>query len=863
MSIAPIDRIEKLGASTDVVGIDFVYVLENQQDLFIFFYDTSKILTDAACPVTASQITIEKRSDPLFHVALDPSFHPTWNKLVLPVLPMDTGTRPVLHIKTTAPGDFSEYTLKIDDSSTLVVDPYFNEVIFSFKANCPSDLDCKTPGHECPPDEVVDYPINYQARDFWSIRQALLDFASDRHPEWKDRLEADLGMMLVEVMSATGDEFAYYQDRIARESYLETAAERRSLRRHARLVDYEIHNGKGGTAWLDFQVASTAPIPLPIYAGTKVVAADSQAIYEVGNGLSDGFLSPAPPPDLLSPQNGSATPISFNVFIGANELQVYQWDSNDTCLEAGSTSLHVVRDANSGRKTDFDFIDAKHSNKWVLLQTSPADASVPARSHLVHLVDVEEVSDPLIPLTLTKLTWDQAQATPFEMEFASLTVHGNILHATAGETMEAYFQIGGDGIDSLEPGWTPPYAIANAYYNENFSSDTIERQEPLVLASVLSDEDVDYDPSFLFSLPGSEDRDLVWHGPDVQSAAPEVRLIDYTGGAEWDWKRSFIGQISSQSESTDFTIDEGTWRRVTSYRRVDETGAVQEFDHYDFANGRGSTVRFGNGEFGSAPTRGRTFRAVYRLGNGRGDNLAAGVEFTAIANIAKITNCFGVVDSVEPETPEHVRLSAPYAFHSERFNAVIEDDYKTAVEKLTWVERASAGFRWTGSWATLFATPDPKGSYAITSDEEDNLQQQLDRYRLAGREAYGMNPKYADLTLDICLCLDPRAYRGDVEAAVLEALFGHAGIRPKPGFFSPDNWSFGQSLKRASLEAAIQSAFGVRAVESICIARRGWFTKRAFVEQAYSVGLDEIVRVSNDRNHPEQGLITLNVEGGI
>ena len=45
-------------------------------------------------------------------------------------------------------------------------------------------------------------------------------------------------------MAALGDEFSYLQDRHNREAYLETATERRSLRKKARLLDYEIHDGR-------------------------------------------------------------------------------------------------------------------------------------------------------------------------------------------------------------------------------------------------------------------------------------------------------------------------------------------------------------------------------------------------------------------------------------------------------------------------------------------------------------------------------------------------------------------------------------------------------------------------------------------
>jgi hypothetical protein len=101
-----------------------------------------------------------------------------------------------------------------------------------------------------------------------------------------------------------------------------------------------------------------------------------------------------------------------------------------------------------------------------------------------------------------------------------------------------------------------------------------------------------------------------------------------------------------------------------------------------------------------------------------------------------------------------------------------------------------------------------------------------------------------------------------VKEAVLEALFGHRGVRPRPGFFSPDNWTFGTALERAQLEAAIQEVPGVRAVEDIFIRRRGWFAKRLFSELVYSVAADEIIRVENNRELPERGAVRLVMEGG-
>jgi predicted phage baseplate assembly protein len=230
--------------------------------------------------------------------------------------------------------------------------------------------------------------------------------------------------------------------------------------------------------------------------------------------------------------------------------------------------------------------------------------------------------------------------------------------------------------------------------------------------------------------------------------------------------------------------------------------------------------------------------------------------------VLAVTNPLEVLDAVDPETLDSARYVAPQAFRAETFRAVRPEDYAAAVEKLAWVQRAGAQFRWTGSWLTLFATPDPKASFAMTPAERLDLERQLDRYRLAGRETYGMDPKYADLDLHIHICVAPTSYPGEVKQAVLEALFGQAGLRPRLGFFSPDHWTFGDPLERAALEAAIQAVPGVKAVESICIRRRGWFALRLFDELVYPIAADEIIRVQNDPQLPERGSVQLVMEGG-
>ena len=858
--MAAIDRIETLRAHDDIVGMDFVYVSEDQRNLFVFFHPSATLTPQQILgAITASQIRIFSPSggESLPEVPLDPAFSPTW---------VTSFGRRVLQVVTTQPGDFSRYRFRLNHP---LVDPYFQKVGFSFKANCPSELDCAPRPHECPEDDLIDYPVNYQARDFWSIRQALLDFASERYPDWQDRLEADVGMMLAEVMSAMGDEFAYYQDRISREGYFESATQRRSVRRHVRMVDYHLHDGKGGATWLDFTVDASAllhiisvgtPVwvpPAAILPGdtASVRRGRSPSVYEVGHGIVQGHSGLTAPLGVLASRSNIYPRSTFNLRNGANEMAAYQWDENDTCLLVGSTFLHVTGHHAADLPLE-DFTNPDLPGKWAVLRTNPSDASVPARTWLVRLIQVTNEVDPLTATNITRLEWEEAQATRFELELETLVVRGNIVPATAGETLEAVFQIKPTPQALVSTAPPPaPLPASNPYYNENFSGYAIERS------------------ALLFSLPGSEQRDVVSHGPNLDHAAPEVRVMDgdfvaglWVTANEWEWKRSMLGVSSSLPSDKHFTLDDGSWRRVALYRRVDETDTPQEFIHFDYANGRGATVQFGNGEFGEVPTRGLDLRVIYRLGQGRGDNVAADslTDFDALALpfVIAVTNPSGIIDAIDPETAEEARHVAPDAFRAETFRAVRAEDYAAAVEKLDWVQRAGAQFRWTGSWLTLFATPDPKGSFALTVEERRDLERQLDRYRLAGRETHGMNPKFANLDIEIHICAAPTSYIGEVKEAVLEVLFGRRGVRPLIGFFSPDNWTFGDPLERARLEAVIQAVPGVRAVEDIYTRRRGWFAKRIFNELVYSVAADEIIRVENNPELPERGAVRLVMEGG-
>src|SRR5262249_51968187 len=160
---------------------------------------------------------------------------------------------------------------------------------------------------------------------------------------------------------------------------------------------------------------------------------------------------------------------------------------------------------------------------------------------------------------------------------------------------------------------------------------------------------------------------------------------------EWTWRRELLGTNSALPTSTVFRLDDGVWRRVVGYQR---TGV--EIVHQDYATGLGKTIRFGDGEFGQIPADETIFQVTYRLGKGPRDNVPAGtLTQCALPIVQRVTNPLPAVGGVDPEAPQQIRQLAPEAFRALVFRAVRPEDYGEAVERLPWVQRAGATFRWT------------------------------------------------------------------------------------------------------------------------------------------------------------------------
>ena len=252
-----------------------------------------------------------------------------------------------LEVHVNKPGDFSTYAITIvntvDGKPTADPMPGFDSrydsVNFTFKAGCPSVLDCK-PQCSCPPPQRTQPDINYLAKDYESFRQLILDRLAMIMPAWSETHAPDLGITLVELLAYAGDYLSYYQDAVATEAYLGTARERISVRRHARLVDYLMHDGCNARAWLTIQTDQdwTFKDATQIYFITGYPGAPARPILTPADlvGVSTtGY-------EVFEPLywNGGGTAISIYQY--HSSINFYTWGDCECCLAPGSTSATLA-----------------------------------------------------------------------------------------------------------------------------------------------------------------------------------------------------------------------------------------------------------------------------------------------------------------------------------------------------------------------------------------------------------------------------------------------------------------------------------------------------------------------------------------
>ena len=836
-----------------VTGIDFIRVVDpsDQRRLHVFFLidpdalDVNPFDITTAPPAGLARIEAETDDSTVEIAAL------SWDQ----VPDAQGALRTVLVVDVERPGGFQLYRLTLTDTATPSrIDRFFNATIFSFKQGCPTPADC-APQHDCPEQELVDWPIDYLARDFESFRTALMDFSAQRYPDWQERIPADVGSMIAELMAALGDEFSYIQDRYSREAYLETLSQRRSLSAFAELVDYQLDPGLSAQTTAQLTIDSGG---LFVPAGVRFWAdleGQPPIAFEVGTGLRGYRDIPA----------ASLEQERWWVNAAWNDLAVHVPNPSEPCLPLGARELWVVGEplaaATLPGTPDADAIARFWIGRTVLIETRPTDQADPIRRKLVVIDEpVEVVADVLCPLpngdptVVTRLHWRAEDALPFELDQTVAFVSGNLVPATAGLTVVEHV-----AIDSPPPGHpTLPTTIERAGpYEEESASRAILHRHTL-------GQSVDSGLGWLFAETppplGSFPRpEILIEETQPDGGPPE----DFAAGDLWQFERQIL--LADEGDRA-FTLEPGEWREIIGFDRIGE-----RIVHSDYASGDGLTVRFGDGTFGRRPSDDTVFRVTYRTGPGRRANVPAdtavllavpedapvGAPAPVIPAIVGVRNPLPVTGGRDPEDLERARRLMPEAFRALVWRAVIDEDYEEIAERLEWVQQAGATTRWTGSWLTTFVTPDPLGSFSLSESRRDELERLMDCVRQIGHEVHVLDPVYVNLDLEIGICIEPAAYFGEVRERVLRALVGPVRFGEPLPFFHPDNFGFGDPLWRADLEACIAAVPGVLAVEMLKVRRRGETEFAPFDEASVTIADNRILQVRNDPRLPDEGSIRI------
>ena len=238
---------------------------------------------------------------------------------------------PYLEVVTDRPGDFSVYTLRID--GVPVLDRYFSAIRFSFMAACPIDVDCR---HivPCEPRLLTEPLLDYMAKDYASFRRMLLDLLPQLNPGWVERNPSDLGIALLELLAYEGDRLSYFQDAVANESYLETVRHRISARRHARLIDYRMHDGRNAWTYVHLGVNAACTLAQGTKIVTRIVAPLVGAVVAPDREMDDAAITV----EALETDPALSSAVVFETAHGAaldpsnNEIFIHAWGNDDCCL---------------------------------------------------------------------------------------------------------------------------------------------------------------------------------------------------------------------------------------------------------------------------------------------------------------------------------------------------------------------------------------------------------------------------------------------------------------------------------------------------------------------------------------------------
>jgi hypothetical protein len=799
-------------------GIDFLEVEPDHKTLTVTF------LGKAPECITRENIRIDGgRRVTGIRVVDDPELQPAG----------DDGGDDRMVVRVDKQGDFSTYTLRMVEPGGQQplsgFDRRYASIDFSFMADCPSELDCRT-ADACPPPSRPAPDINYLAKDYGSFRQLILDRLALTMPDWRERNPADVGIALVEILAYVGDQLSYYQDAVATEAYLNTARQRISVRRHARLVDYRIHEGCNARLWV--QLDSSAPIELGRAQGLEFYMITRLPHASLGREavLRDFELNGI---DAATYEAFEVIDDSVHLNPDLRNVFFYTWGDFECCLPAGATRATLEGDNDTlglkpGMFLLFEEVLGPKTGE-------PADAD-PAHRHVVRLTAVEPGVDALNGKKIIEIEWSRADGLPFALCLSALSgppkcephegvsvARGNIFLADHGRWR-----------NGLDPVTVP----------------LVDTRQHCECSGSVSDP---------VGLPGPF-RPRLQFGP-LTFAQPVPKNAPAAGLLLQDPRLCNPYLILRDSRQRQWTVapdllDSGPH----------DLQCVVEVDDEGLAH-----LRFGDDDLGQAPDPESNFTAAYRVGIGKTGMIAADslrhiVFRNGFAGGLSVRNPLGAAGGIEPEPLADIKQYAPFTFRNKIRRAITPGDYATLAQAPyePRVQRAEARFLWTGSWYEVAVAIDP---FAEVPEEDfpalvKTVERDLYQYRRIGHDVKVSIARSVAIDLVLEICVKPDFLRGHVEAALVDAFSNRQLADGGTGFFYPDNLHLGEGIAVSRIIAAAQAVTGVYSVHVKKLNRKFEALGHALETGILRIEPWEMPRLDNDPSLPEHGTLKLSLRGG-
>jgi len=737
---------------------------------------------------------------------------------------------PTPHLTLTLAGlpEPAKYRLLVEPPASVPFDPLRTWLPVRLRPEC-DDLGSCFPAEEPSPAPVPSAVLDYRVRDWRGLRQALVEYLLRRDPD-ADTSPADPTITLIELFAHVGDLLNYQLDRVATETYLETARLRTSVKRHARLVDFAVSDGSAAETFVH---VAPAPNATPVSVTKGSVAVDV-AQSDLAFTLEDDLTAAA----------------------ALGEIPIYDWGEAACCLPAGATECVLVRpkpaDAlgntwlGEGDLLVFEVVDpddaARHLAWAHRVDQWPRDADgnerfrqpLPSRdAQVVRLTDVEKLDDPLLGATLPLFR----------------------VHWQAQDALQRAYPVGIDS-GSGEPEVTVARAnLVSAHHGrlvDGGPGETVALRAPAWADSATT-------PPIEFSLTkaGTPARGRRDGGQGIAIAPRRLPDRPEAKPHRLDVALELPSSITVPATQLGSLLD----ARAGEYSFV-----------LDVEEEEPPIIRFSTGPLGLAPPLQTEVSAAYEVGGGTLGNVPANAlrlleentkgpgevpVWETVADVV-VRNPVPAHGGSDPTPLDVVRRDAPEAFAVEPRRAVLPADHAAAVAGDPVVQRAMAQRAWSGSWPVIATVVDLKVAGTAADDARGKLQAHLDDMRMLGTEVAVVSGTAVGILIALEVCLRPGFDPESIRAEILRLL--RPGTDERPGLFHASRLELGSAVYLSAVVAAVAALPSVDAVE-VLEARR-LSDPPSTVRTVITVAADEVAVLDDDPAQPERGRLDIRVKGG-